>query len=121
MEKTIEIRYHGVMLPDYFCGTSGVQISVYFDTATTNQDIINGIKSEINDLWDHVEYTAKYHGISDMEWLEAEIDQALLDLEYGNDMDAIFYPDFVLEFECLDFSDYDYDCPIAIFSIEFID
>src|SRR6056297_2837460 len=114
MEKLIRMDYHGTMLSDYFCGTSGVMLSCYFDSTTTNQDIINQIKSELNDLWDHVEYIAGYHGITDFDQLEHDIDQAVLELENNNDMDAIFYPDFEQEFECKDFSDSDMDCPIAI-------
>ena len=121
MKKSIEIHYHGIMLPDYFSGTSGVMISVYFNAETTNQDIINQIKNEINDIWDHVIYTAEYHGITDFDQLEHDIDQVILELEKMNDMELIFYPDFEREFGCLDFSDQDIDCPIAIFSIEFDD
>jgi hypothetical protein len=116
----IEIQYHGVMMSDYFSGTSGVMISCYFNSTTTNQDIINQIKSEISDLWNHVEYTAQYHNPDcDMDQLKPDIDQAILDLEKQNDMDLIFYPDFVQNFEGEDFSE-DMDCPVAIFSIEFI-
>ena len=121
MEKTIEIQYHGVMLPDYFSGTSGVMLSIYFDSTTKNQDIIDQIKDELNAIWDHVEYTAQYHGVTDMEGLESVIDQAILELEKQNDMDLIFYPNFAREFECEDFSEQDYDCPVAIFSIEFLE
>ena len=57
----IEIVEHGVMLSDYFSGTSGVMLPLYVDNTTTQPELIDMLESEINMIYDHIEFTSGYH------------------------------------------------------------
>lgn len=124
MEQTtkIEIVDHGVMLNDYFGGTSGVWINIYLDNKTTVRQIIEQLESEVNMLWDHIEYTAEYNGFSgDLDSaINAEI-QAIKD-ENKDKLDKIYMPDLDYCFADMEQDDLDStEYPVLILTIEFID
>jgi len=92
----IEIVDNGVMLTDYFHGTSGVWLNIYFDNETTIEDIIESLKSEINMVWDYIEGVAQYHEFT--ENLEESIDECINDIKEENKerMQEIAFPEIEL-------------------------
>ena len=48
MTTELKIISHGVMLSDYFHGTSGVWINIPLDKRSTYADIIKDLENEIN-------------------------------------------------------------------------
>lgn len=123
MEKTrLEIQGHGVMLSDYFCGTRGVMLSISIDNKTTVKQVIEAIESEINELWDHITYTAEYHGFSDDldEAINAEIEKIK---EFNaNRLNEICDPALDFDFNelDLDYSEFQ-EYPVLILTIEFLE
>jgi hypothetical protein len=122
MTDKIEIIDHGVMLNDYFGGTSGVWINIYLDNKTTVKDIIDQLESEINAIYDHIEYVAEYHGFSKDP--ESTIDMELQKIKEENKdkMDIIYMPDLEFDFDTesqdnLDMREY----PVLILTIEFLE
>jgi hypothetical protein len=122
MTDKIEIIDHGVMLNDYFGGTSGVWINIYLDNKTTVKDIIDQLESEINAIYDHIEYVAEYHGFS--KDLESAIDMEFQKIKEENKdkMDIIYMPDLEFDFDTesqdgLDMREY----PVLILTIEFLE
>lgn len=118
MTTELEIVSHGVMLSDYFSGTSGVWINVSLDKHSTYADIIRELENEINLVFDHVEYVAESHDFTGD--LSEAIEKEIADIkDYCKDkMDYVFDPSLDFEFsEDDDFQEY----PVYIFTIEFID
>ena len=116
--NTLRIVSHGVMLSDYFQGTSGVWINVLLDKHSTYSDIIKELENEINSVFDHVEYVAESHNFTGD--LSEAIEKELADIkEYCKDkMDDVFDPSLDFEFtENDNFQVY----PVYIFTIEFFD
>ena len=58
MKTELKIISHGVMLADYFGGTSGAWLNISLDKHSTYADIIKGLENEINLVFDHIEFTA---------------------------------------------------------------
>lgn len=114
----IDLREHGKMWPDYFQGTSGVQINVYADGLTI-LEVIEAIKSEINDLWEHIEFVAKSHGFP-VEELEKSINDVIekiyADTEAVNSQKLMY----LTEAELTEDLDEDGEIAPCIFSLEFI-
>ena len=116
--NTLRIVSHGVMLSDYFQGTSGVWLNISLDNHSTYADIIGELENEINLVFDHIEYTAELNNFTGD--LSEAIEKEITDIkEYCRDkMDDIFDP--YLDFEFTDDSDMD-EHPVYIFTIEFFD
>ena len=114
--NTLKIVSHGVMLSDYFSGTSGVWINVPLDKNSTYSDIIKELENEINSVFDYVEYVAESHNFTGD--LSEAIQKEIADIkEFCKDkMDDVFDPS--LDFEFTDDSDMD-EHPVYIFTIEF--
>jgi len=110
----IEIVDNGVMLTDYFSGTNGVQINIYFDNETTIKDIIESLENEINLMWDYIEGVAQYHEFTKN--LEESIDECINDIKEENKerMQEIAFPEIELS------EDEDCDNPVLILTIEFL-
>ena len=118
----LEIIDHGVMLPDYFSGTTGVMLPLSIDKTTTVGQIVAQLESEINAVWDHIEYTAEMHGFDSD--LNSAIDQEieLIKEENKDKMNKIHMP--TLDY-CFDTENQeDIDCneyPVLILTIEFLE
>jgi hypothetical protein len=120
MTNKIEIQEHGVMMSEYFHGTSGVWLDVYVDNTTTLNEVMQELRNEIEVLWDHIEYTAQYHDFEGD--LEEQIEECLKKMnDYIADRkEQIYKPD--LDFCYDDLSENEMDMneyPVAIFTIEF--
>jgi hypothetical protein len=87
----LELDCHGCMFPDYFSGTSGVQLNVYVHNKNTIKEVFDLLREEINIHWEHLEYTlfnAKGKEIpTDM---EEKIDEMFQKIEDENDLNVIF-------------------------------
>ena len=118
MTTELKIVSHGVMLSDYFQGTSGAWLNVPLDKNSTYSDIIQELENEINSAFDHVEYVAESHNFTGD--LSEAIDKELADIkEYCKDkMDDVFDPS--LDFELTEDNDFQ-EYPVYIFTIEFFD
>ena len=116
--NTLRIVSHGVMLSDYFQGTSGARLNVSLDKNSTYSDIIQELEDEINATFDNIAYIAESHDFTGD--LESQINDELTDIkEYCKDkMNDVFDPSLDFEFsEDDDFQGY----PVHIFTIEFFD
>ena len=114
----LKIVSRGVMLSDYFPGTSGVWINVSLDKNSTYSDIIKELENEINSVFDHVEYVAELNNFTGdlSEAIEKEIASIK---EFCKDkIDDVFDPS--LDFEFTEDSDFQ-ENPVYIFTIEFFD
>lgn len=118
--KQLEILEHGLMMSDYFHGTSGVWLNIYPTPETTKKEAIEMIESEIDLLYDHIEYTAKYHNWVNDIWCgkDALFSQIVNEIKEMKEYiqgkeDELLCPDM----------DYDEDefaiNPVYIFTIEF--
>ena len=54
----IQIQEHGLMLADYFHGTSGVWLNLYPTPETTKGEALEELKAEIDLMFEHIVYTA---------------------------------------------------------------
>jgi len=111
----IEIVDNGVMLTDYFHGTSGVWLNIHFDNETTIKNIIESLESEINMVWDYIEGVAQYHEFTGN--LENAVDKEIekLKKENKNKLEEIAFPNIEL-------SENEYDeNPCLIITIEFFE
>ena len=118
MTTELRIIPHGVMLADYFRGTSGVGLNISLDKRSTYADIIEELENEINLVFDHIEFTADSNNFTGdlSEAIENEIASIK---EFCKDkMDDAFDPS--LDFEFTDDDDFQ-EYPVYIFTIEFID
>ena len=118
MTTELKIVSHGVMLSDYFQGTSGVWLNISLDKHSTYSNIIQELEAEINLVFDHIEYIAELNNFTGA--LESQINDELTDIKkYCRDkMDDVFDPSLDFEFtEDDDFQEY----PVHIFTIEFFD
>ena len=118
MTTELQIVSHGVMLSDYFQGTSGVWINVPLDKHSTYSNIIQELEAEINLVFDHIEYIAELNNFTGD--LSEAIQKEIADIkEFCKDkMDDVFDPSLDFEFtEDNDFQEY----PVHIFTIEFFD
>jgi hypothetical protein len=116
MTNKLEIQERGVMLSDYFCGTPGVMLAIHLTNTTTVEEILGELRSEIDALWDHIEYTAEAHSfVGD---LESDIEAQLLTMQnYVTEHSRGSNP-YCAELEPEPESEY-CEGPVAIFSIEF--
>ena len=64
MTTELKIVSHGVMLSDYFSGTSGVWINIPLDKHSTYSNIIQELEAEINLVFDHIEYIAELNNFT---------------------------------------------------------
>jgi len=128
MTKRIEIQEHGVMLTDYFHGTRGVQLNVYINGESTVKDVLDDLQSEINSLYDHIEYTAENHGFTideTKEMIDKEMEKMLDYINNKGNGNKIYAPDFDADNECDECdgegcdSCEDMEKAVAIFTIEF--
>ena len=117
MTTELKIISHGVMLTDYFGGTSGVWLNISLDKHSTYADIIKGLENEINLVFYHIEFTADSNNFTGD--LSAAIEKEIRSIkEFCKDkMDDVFDPSLDFEFTDDDFQEY----PVCIFTIEFID
>ena len=95
MSKRIEIQEHGVMFSDYFHGTSGVWLNVYIDNDTTVNQVIENLETEINMVFDHIEFVAENHEFT-IEEVEKGIDEEISKMKayvntYGNGNNIYHY------------------------------
>ncbi len=121
MTNRLEIQDRGVMHSCYFSGTPGVMLSLYIDNKTTIGEIIGQLESEINMVWDHIEYTAQYHEFSGD--LEKAIDNeiAVIKAENKGKLDKICFPDIDFCFDDMSEDDFDQEYPVLILTIEFLE
>ena len=114
----LSINERGTMLSDYFGGTTGVMLPVQVDQNTTVSEVLEELESEINAVWDHIQYTAEYHGFTGD--LDKAIEYELLKMRkyiasnksgsnvFDSDLDYSFSDDD----DCAEY-------PVCIFTIEF--
>ncbi len=120
--SSIDIRERGVMLSDYFSGTSGVMLSVSLDKNTTVSEIVDSLEQEIGQLWDSIDHTAEHHNYSGDIFYDIKAQIAGMREYYNNGKykgKNAYCPNLDFTFE-----ETENDCdnlPVAIFSIEFID
>ena len=121
MTNRLEIQDRGVMHSCYFSGTPGVMLSLYIDNKTTIGEIIGQLGSEINMIWDHIEYTAQYHEFSGD--LEKAIDSEIQAIKTENKgkLDKICFPDIEFCFDDMSEDDFDQEYPVLILTIEFME
>lgn len=118
----IEIVDHGIMLSDYFSGTSGIMLPISLDNQTTVGEIIEKIEEEINLVWDHIEYTSQYHNF--VGCLETALLTEILKIKEENTgkLDKIHAPNLDFNFDELEGSELDCnEFPVLILSIEFLE
>ena len=114
----IEIEEHGLMMTDYFHGTDGVWINIYVNQNSTVKNIIDNLESEINILYDHIQYVAQNHSTSfyDDSLLDNMINEEIQKLKEENTDRMEEKP-----FKNNEFSDdEDDENPMLIITIEFI-
>ena len=118
--KNLEIREQGVMLSDYFHGTSGVWLNIHVDNTTTLKQVIEYLEIEINSVYDHIQYTAEHHNFN-IDLIEDQIENQILIMKQNikNKQDQIYKSD--LDFCFDDMQDDMQEYPVAIFTIEFIE
>jgi len=120
----LEIVEHGVMLSQYFSGTSGVMLSIPVDRETTPHEILTELENEIDLLWDHVSYTAEFHGLTDSDDLQRQIDDQIAEMRSfvisKGDSEKPCESCKDLDYLLSDLDDCDEPC-VMIFSIEFED
>lgn len=123
METTqIKIIDHGILLSDYFSGTSGVMMPIPLDNTTTIGEIIEKIEEEINLVWDHIEYTAEGHNF--VGCLETAVLAEIIKIKEENagKLYEIHAPDLYFNFNELEESELDCnEYPVLILSIEFME
>jgi hypothetical protein len=90
----LELDCHGCMFPDYFSGTSGVQLNVYVHNKTTVKEVLDLLKEEINLHWEHLEYTLfEAKGKEIPKDMDEKINEMFQKIENENDLNAIFATD----------------------------
>ena len=75
MPTELKLVEYGPMFPDYYQGSTGATIVVPVDNTTTLKELVELIEDEINQIWDHIEYT-----FPDNPRLENDINQLIDDL-----------------------------------------
>lgn len=116
----LNIQERGTMLSSYFCGTPGVMLPINIDKKTTCSEVLKMLKEEIDQVWDHIEYTAEHHGYNpncldenineQLDFMEDYIlEKGTKDKPYNSDLDFTFD----------DLDEDEQDLPVAIFTIEF--
>lgn len=118
--KKIEVQDHGIMLMDYFSGSTGVILTIPVDKNNTVKDIFDYIDSEINMIYDHIYFTAEKFNFTDSE-VEQLLPLAVAD--YKNDIiygltDQPFKDQ--LDYNFADFDDVE-NLPVLILTLEFIE
>ena len=112
----IEIVEHGLMMSDYFHGTSGVWLNIYPTPETTKKEALEMLEDEINMTFDHIEFTAIYNGWNNsISNLSNQIDNEIKEMKkyIKGKEDELLCPD-------MDYIESDYDeNPVYIFTIEF--
>ena len=121
MELTIEER--GTMLSDYFCGTPGIMLPLSIDKNTTVNEVLSQLEDEINQVLEHIEGTAQYHGFP-VDTLEYCIDEQMAKMSdyvrINGKTDQIYNPDLDFTFSDIEEDDFE-EYPVAIFTIEFME
>lgn len=110
----IKIIEHGVMLPDYFSGTSGVMLSIHITPRTTIKETLDMIESEISAIYDHIDFTFNRDFNVNSDVIDQAIDNCIADLRSHNikDDSIIYRSDF-------EYSEDEYEeNPVAIFTLE---
>jgi hypothetical protein len=122
MTDKIELIDHGVMLSAYFSGTAGVMLPLAIDSKTTVGQIIDQLESEISMLWEHIEYTAEYHGfVGDLE-KQIDLEVQKIKEENKDNLDKIHMPGLEFDFDTESQDDLDMrEYPVLILTIEFND
>jgi hypothetical protein len=122
MTDKIELIDHGVMLSAYFSGTAGVMLPLAIDSKTTVGQIIDQLESEISMLWEHIEYTAEYHGfVGDLE-KQIDLEVQKIKKENKDNLDKIHMPGLEFDFDTESQDDLDMrEYPVLILTIEFND
>ena len=117
MTNKLEIVEHGVMLSDYFSGTSGVWINISLDKNTTIAEVIGQLESECYLIWDHIDFTADQNNFDGD--LDQQIDDQLAQMrDYCKDkMNKPYNADLEWEFSEDETGYQEY--PVLIFAIEF--
>lgn len=120
MTKEITLQDRGVMMSDYFSGTSGVMLPLNIDNKTTKKEALELLKEEISLVFDHIEYTAKYHGVTSAD-VEKAIESELKEMEsyIEKTKNEILCPDLEHCFADMTDDECDDEFPVLIFSIEF--
>lgn len=124
MEKInyeITIEGHGCMLNDYFSGTTGVWLNIPVDKNSTVEDILEGLKQEINIVEDHIFYTGVERYGMEEEDIELGLKEALDNLIEVN-KDRLKEQPFldILDFTFDDMEN-DEEYPVQIITIEFVE
>lgn len=57
MDYKLIFQEHGQMHPDYFQGTSGVQINLTIHNKMTKEKVLQMLKMELDFIYDHIGYT----------------------------------------------------------------
>ena len=111
----LAIEHHGIMLTDYFCGTAGVTLPVYITPETTYKESLAMLEEEIDAVWDHVEYTARYNDFDgDLETkIKSKIKEMMDNCTKNGVLDTPIAP-------YMEYSE-EGENAVLIFSIEFID
>ena len=124
MEKInyeITIEGHGCMLNDYFSGTTGVWLNIPVDKNSTVEDILEGLKQEINIVEDHIFYTGVERYRMEEEDIELGLKKALdglMELNKNRLKEQPFLD--TLDFTFDDMVE-DEEYPVQIITIEFVE
>jgi hypothetical protein len=107
---------HGLMHPDYFQGTSGVQLNVSIHNEHTVSEVIDLINDEIDTYYDILFFTVNEKG-HDTSFVGEKIDNLIDDLRRDSDLNKIFYTNAPTKDEYYS----DEEASPYIFSIEIAD
>jgi len=113
----VKIHDNGIMLSDYFSGTSGVMLPISIDNKSTYRDVIEMLEREIDMVFDHIEYTAQSKDYpTDNLWEEIEKEINTIKMENKHKLNQVFDPTLDFSFESIE---EDIELPILILTIEF--
>lgn len=116
--KTLSIDARGVMLSCYFDGTAGVMLVVCLDQNTTVNEVLEGLESEIQTMWESIEFCAEAQEYTGdlAEALKAQLDEMRDHIATTGNGEKPFHKDLDYSFDDEDLGD---ELPVAIFSVEF--
>jgi len=83
------IRQHGHMFPDYFTGTTGLQLNLYLHSENTVGEVIQFLNEEIELYYDSLQFIAEQKGYNPT-FLEEKLDNFISYLKANNELDTIF-------------------------------
>ena len=123
MTTKLEIQERGTMFSDYFCGTPGAMLFLSIDNQTTCKEVLTLLEDEINQVWEHIEGTAQYHGFP-VDTLEYCIDEQIAVMSdyvrINGKSDRPYNPDLDFTFSDIGEDGWE-EYPVAIFTIEFME